>query len=78
MESGVQSFIIRAGYGAHLESVFPFKAGSSVISPQEGREAGRVRCRLRMTGEEGRSIMQTCTECLNTRLDSDTIRPGLR
>ena len=74
--SGVQSFIIRAGYGGHLESFFPFKAGSgslsSVISPQAGREGGRVRCRLRMTGEEGRSIMQTCTECLNTRSDTPT------
>ena len=69
---GVQSFINRAGYGGHLESFFPFKAGSgdlsSVISPELGREGGRVRCRLRMTGEEGRSIMETCTECLHTRL----------
>ena len=64
----VQSFITRTGYGGHLESFFPFKAGSSVISPEVDREGGRVRCRLRMTGEEGRSIMETCTECLHTRL----------
>ena len=62
---------VRRGYGGHLERFFPIKEGtelSSVLSPEAGRERGRVKCRLRMTGEEGRSIMETCAHCLNTNL----------
>ena len=69
-DSEVHSFVARQGHGGHLERFFHIKARtdlSSVLSPEAGRERGRVKCRLRMTGEEGRSIMETCAECLNTR-----------
>ena len=34
----------------------------------EDGQPGRVKCRVRLTGEESSSVMETCAHCLNTRV----------
>ena len=60
----------RHGYGGHLERWWPASGldRSPQVGLEEGREGGRMKCRVRLTGEEGRSMMETCDHCVKTKV----------
>ena len=61
----------RHGYGGELERWFP-ASSSDRTAPrpglEDGREAGRMKCMVRLTGEERRSVMETCDHCVRTKV----------
>ena len=73
--SFLTAWCCRHGHGSQLESLLSVSSGSDLsrsdLSGQLGLQdgqPGRVKCRVRLTGEESSSVMETCAHCLNTRV----------